>query len=81
MVTSRYRSGAKAEKVVKLHRLVPESACGLFLDLARRGQGDLKETDGELDKILKFLDGVLRAILQAAKQDEVGQFALAARRP
>ena len=68
LISSRYRSGAGGEQTYPLTRLSPPASRELFLRLAPTENGGLRGTEEQLEKVLAFLDGVPRAIYQAAKQ-------------
>lgn len=68
LVSSRYRSGAIGEKLYPLTRLAPPASRDLFLRLTPTADGKLQGTPEQLHQVLEFLDGVPRAIVQAAKQ-------------
>ncbi|PWH13594.1 MAG: hypothetical protein DDG58_13875 [Ardenticatenia bacterium] len=68
LTTSRQASGAAGEYCHELRRLHPPADRQLFLQLSQARVGPLRGSEVELAEVLKFLDGVPRAIHLAAKQ-------------
>ena len=69
LATSRQETGIQGEQRFSLRRLAPPAARRLFRTLAHNEVGDeLRGGEAELNRILKFLDGYPRAIVQAAPQ-------------
>ena len=68
LIASRYLTGVQGEKNMQLRRMLPESALRLFVEMAEQPGADLRGQRNHLDEVMRFLDGVPRAIVQAARQ-------------
>ena len=68
LIASRYLTGVQGEKNMQLRRMPPDSALRLFVEMAEQPGADLRGQGNDLAEVMNFLDGVPRAIVQAARQ-------------
>ena len=68
LIASRSLTGVQGEKNMQLRRMLPDSALRLFVEMAEQPGADLQGQSNDLAEVMDFLDGVPRAIVQAARQ-------------
>ena len=83
LIASRYLTGVQGGKNMQLRRMPRDSALRLFVEMAEQPGADLRAQRSDLAEVMRFLDGVPRAIMQAARQmitADLGQLAADLRR-